>query len=83
MEGVRGAWVEWMAVVEGLQGGTSWLFTLRHVKAMSMKGIWKPFTETLQEFCEVQRRDFNLKEAMEPNSQTSEVHRGLTLFLSA
>jgi hypothetical protein len=50
---------------------------------MSVKGIWKLFTETLQEFCEVQRRDFNLKEAMEPNSQTSEVHRGLTLFLSA
>ena len=76
--------MEWNGVVmEWLQGGTSWLFTLRHVKAMSVKGIWKLFAEALQELWEVQRRNFNLKEAMEPNSQTNQVHRGLTLFLSA
>jgi hypothetical protein len=61
------------------KGGTSQRFTLRHVKAMSVKGIWKLFKEALQEFDEV-LRDCNLEEAMEPNSQTSEVHRSLTLF---
>jgi hypothetical protein len=51
-----------------------------------LEGHLKLFREALH-FPEV-LRDFNLREKgnwnrqLEPNSQTSEVHRGLTLFLS-
>jgi hypothetical protein len=76
-------WWNGVVVVEWLQGGTSRLCHPSPREGDVREGHLRLFREALPKSSFEVLRDFNLKEAMEPNSQTSEVHRGLTLFLSA